>query len=155
MCCWQHCGRSFFSIWFLLNLMLCASLLLLHSAFFPPLFYLWYKFYFLSLCALSLFPILIIAPPSTLWKSFFFQLVISYSFFFSFNSLDLFTPLLIFSHLLLIVWLWVGVIFAGVVCFLGCLALFWQHLYTVYKMWWAEWLSVTQLEGRTHQRMTQ
>ena len=60
-----------------------------------------------------LFPPLIF-PPTTLSKSFFFHLVISYLFFLSYNSLNLFTPLLIFACLPLIVWLWVGVIFVSV-----------------------------------------
>ena len=80
----------------------------------PSLFYLQCTFYFLSLFTLFLFPTLIISPPFTLSQWFFFLLVISCSILLSYNSLNLFTPLLMFSHQVLIVWLWVAVSFAGV-----------------------------------------
>ena len=76
-----------------------------------------------------LFLTLIIYPPSSPSKSFFFQLVISDSFFLSYNSLNLLTPLLIFAHFLSIVWLWVGVIFVDVDLFPRLFGFVLEYLY--------------------------
>ena len=88
-----------------------SSLAPFHSL--QSLFYLWCKFYFLSLLTLPWFPTLIIAPPSILSKSFFLPLVIPYLSLLSYNSL------INTGSFALIVWLRVGVNFAGVGLFLG------------------------------------
>ena len=76
---------------------------------------------------MSLFPTLIIGPLSTLAKSLFFHLVTSYLFFLSYNTLNLFKPLLLLA---------VGSVTVGVrcICTRGSVSwdiwfLFWQHLY--------------------------
>ena len=97
-----------------LNLILYSSLFLLHFVFFAPFFIYDVNFIFFHFFALFLFPTLIIYPPFALSKSFFILLVISYLSSLSYNNPNLFPPVLILSHLLLIVWLWLGVIFVGV-----------------------------------------
>ena len=96
------------------------------------------------------FLLFIFAPSSTIAKSF-FQLVISYFLFYYSHFL---CTLLILAHLLLIVKLGVGVIFECVDLLPGLFGCFLatpvQSIHYV-----VDRVTLSQLEGRTHQRMIQ
>ena len=141
----------FFTILFYFNLKICSSLFLLHFALSPPLFIYDINFlFFLSLVSIpysyyfsSLYPLKII----------FLSVGHLISTLLSYDSLNLCTSLLIFTKLLLIVWSWVGVTFAGV-CFVSWVLFFCSGstCTTAYKTGRELWLSASQPEGRTHQK---
>ena len=112
----QFCSYWFtIYFYFISNLILYSSLSFILPSPFP--FYLCFKFYFLPFFTLFLFFTLIISPPSSHSKSLFSPSVISYSFFLSYNILNLFQPLLIFAYLqlILLVWVWLS----GWYCFVN------------------------------------
>ena len=104
----------FFILGIFLNFILCSSLFF-HFACLPPFFN--HTVHFLSLpCFYSLS--YYFSSLNTL-KIIFLSIIIAYSFFLSYKGLIVFLPFQVSARLLLIVWLWLGNVFAGVVLFPG------------------------------------
>ena len=123
---------SHFNFILCLNKILCALILILHSTFFIPFFIHEVNFTFYLHIA---------ATHNSYLCSFFYPLKIIFLSvghliftLLSYNSLNLFTPLLILVHLLLMVGLRWGELFLQVwVCLLGLVVLFWKYLYNSTK----------------------